>query len=299
MSKYAQFVLVIIYGFVTATAVYILLFLLANGRLDLSDWIVFAIIAGWLLICLTAVYWFTDILLFFSQVRKPVYEEQQRLILSLHKVQKNANDRRQYRLYVAETNDLGAYAIGYHTVVISKACIKYLTENELSAVLAHEIGHLRTKDCMAVMAFYFANLLPGFVSYVFSLGLIFLKRYFVAVVRIGLLTAIVLLIVLLFLLAKTDILMYLLPIISFVALLWLFNKIFSFLWLLNMRYTEYRQDAFAQKLGFGIEIKNALLKIVESGSLQRVDQYSVITGATHPIVYNRIRRLEKLEGLRK
>jgi Zn-dependent protease with chaperone function len=70
-------------------------------------------------------------------------------------------------------------------------------------------------------------------------------------------------------------------------------------WLLNSRYTEYRQDAFAHQLGSGLELKQVLKKILDTSPPQRVDQYSTIIRTTHPIIHNRIRRLEKLSGLRR
>jgi Zn-dependent protease with chaperone function len=299
MSKYLQFILVIIYVFITISVLYLLWFLLGNGKLQLDDWMVLTIIAGWLFICFSTVYWYTDIHLFFNQVRKPIHEEEQRLIVSMHEVQKKANDNKRYRLRVEESAGLNAYAIGYHTIVVSKDCIKYLSHGELCALLAHEMGHLRTRDCMAVLAFYFANRPPGFVASFFKTGLKFTGGRVKAIARQSLLAALLMLIVLLFILSKSAVLYYLLPIVAFVIFMWLLNVVFSFLWLLNSRYTEYRQDAFAHKLGFGPELKQLLLKILETSPPQPVDQYSILTRSSHPILHNRIRRLEKLSGLRK
>jgi Zn-dependent protease with chaperone function len=299
MSKYVQFALVIIYGSISLMALYLLFFLLLNGRLNLNDWMIFAIIAGWLTICFSAVYWCTNIFLFFRQVRKPILEEEQRLIVSLHEIQKRAYDKNHYRLRVEETNDLNAFAIGYNTIVVSKNCIKNLSHEELCALLAHEMGHLRTKDPMAGLAFHFANLLPGFVNRFLTAALKFSENRIKAVIRRSLLAAFITIIVLLFILSKTSVLNYLLPIVGFVIVLWLLNVIFFFLWLLNSRFTEYRQDAFAHKLGFGTELKQVLIKIIETHPHMRVDQFSVITGSTHPILHKRIRRLEKLQGFRK
>lgn len=299
MNKYVQFILVVIYALVTITAVCLLYFLLGNKKLLDSDLIVSAIIAGWILICLSAVYWFTDIYLFFSQVRKPVYEEERRLILSLQQIQRKINDAKKYRFRIAEKNGINTFAVGYRTIVVSKDSFKFLTDNELSALLAHEIGHLRTRDTMASLAFYFANLLPGLVGRMKFAKIKSKGKMIASAASKGLLASIIVLITILFILSKTNTLLYILPVISFVVLLWIFNKIFIFLWLMNLRFTEYRQDEFVQKLGFGIELKQALLKIVETNSAGRVDQFTIITRGTHPIVYNRIRRLEKLEGLRK
>jgi Zn-dependent protease with chaperone function len=298
MSKYAQFILVIIYAFATITALYILFFLLRSGKLQLDNWTLFTIIAGWLAICFTAVYWYTDLFLLFQRIRKPIPKEEERLLASLYDVQKKANDKKHYRLLVGKTSGLYAFAIGYHTIVVSKDCLKVLTHEELCALLAHEMGHLRTRDCIAGQAFYFANLLPAFIDGFFTIKRRTYESNLHAIIRQCILATLLLLTALIVISSKISVLPYLVPIISFVILLWLFKAVFFFLWLLNSRFTEYRQDEFAHKLGFGPELKKVLLKTIVTGVPSHVDRYSILTRSIHPIIHNRIRRLEKLQGLR-
>jgi heat shock protein HtpX len=299
MSKYVQFLLAVTYAFITISALYLLLYLLGNGKFNINGWIVFTIITGWVVICFSAAYWYTDIHLFFNQVRKPIREEEQRLIISMHEVQKKANDKRTYRLRVEESTGLNAYAIGSRTIVVSKGCLKYLSHGELCALLAHEMGHLRTKDCMAILAFYFAKRPPGFVASFLRSGLIIAGGTIKTFIRQSLLAALIAVVVILFVFSKSAVLYYLLSIASFLLFLWLLNSVFNFLWLMNSRFTEYRQDAFAHQLGFGPELRKLLLKLLEEHSPTRIDQYYILTRSTHPLLHNRIRRLEKLEGLRK
>ncbi|HEX6432313.1 MAG TPA: M48 family metalloprotease [Niastella sp.] len=270
-------------------------FLLRSGTLQLDDWVLFTIIAGWLAICFTAVYWYTDLFLLFQRIRKPIPKEEQRLLASLYDVQKRANDKKHYRLLVANTSGLYAFAIGYHTIVVSKNCIKALTHEELCAVLAHEMGHLRTSDCIAGQAFYFANLLPAFIGSFFTMRRRTYGSSFQTFIRHCILAVLLLLIVLIVISSKISVLQYLIPIIGFVILLGLFNAVFFFLWLLNARLREYRQDEFAHKLGLGPELKKVLLKTIVTGAPSHVERYSILTRSTHPIIHNRIRRLEKLQ----
>ncbi|WP_262493604.1 M48 family metalloprotease [Niastella yeongjuensis] len=256
-------------------------------------------ITSWVIICISAVYWFTDIKLFFYQVRKPILEEERRLVSAMHEVQKKANDNKNYRLRVEENTGLNAYATGYHTIVVSKDCIKHLSHGELCALLAHEMGHLRTKDCTALLAYYFAKQPPGFVAGILRRGLKVAGGSIAGFARQSLLALLIAVIVTLFILSKSAILYYLLAVICFLLFLWLLNAVYSFLWLINSRYTEYRQDAFAHKLGFGPPLKQLLRKFLEENSIARVDQFYILTRSTHPLIHNRIRRLEKLEGLRK
>jgi Zn-dependent protease with chaperone function len=299
MSKYVQFILAIAYAFITVSALYILFFLVGNGKFKMENWIINTIIASWVIICISAVYWYTGIQLFFNQVRKPILEEERLLNSSMLEVQKKANDQRKYRLCVEESRGLNAYAIGYRTIVVSKDCIKRLSHGELCGLLAHEMGHLRTRDCTALLAFYFAKQPPGFVAGFLKKGLKIVGVSIAGFALQSLLALIIAVIVILFILSKSAVLYYLLAVVSFLLFLWLLNTVFSFLWLINSRYTEYRQDAFAQKLGYGPALKQLLLKILEENADSRVDQFHILTRSTHPLLHNRIRRLEKLEGLRK
>lgn len=299
MSKYVQFILAIIYALITAFALHLLWFLLSGGRQHTDEWIFYTGMAGWLLICFSTAYWYPDVHIFFNQVRKPTYEEEYRLVLCMHQIQRKANDNKRYRLRVEEAPGLNAYAIGIRTIVVGKDCLTHLSDEELCALLAHEMGHLRTKDCMAILAFFVANQPPGFVARILKIPLKVAGGTFLGVIRQNLLSAFILFIVLLVILSKTAILYYFLAVVGFIVFLWLLNLLFSFLWLLNSRYTEYRQDAFAHQLGYGLQLKQVLQKILDSSPPQRVDQYSIIIRSTHPIIHNRIRKLEKLSGLRK
>ncbi|HEY8897536.1 MAG TPA: M48 family metalloprotease [Niastella sp.] len=299
MSKYVQFILAITYALITAFALYLLWFVLSRGRQHTDEWIFYAGMAGWLLICFTTAWWYPDVHIFFNQVRKPTYEEEYRLVLCMHQIQRKANDKKRYRLRVEEAPGMNAYAIGIRTIVVSKDCLTLLSDEELCALLAHEMGHLRTKDCMAILAYFVANKPPAIVSGILKVPLKIAGGTFIGALRQNLLYAFILFIVLLFILSKTAILYYVFAVAGFIIFLWLLNLLFTFLWLLNSRYTEYRQDAFAHQLGYGLQLKQVLQKIVDSGPPQRVDQYSIIIRSTHPIIHNRIRRLEKLSGLRK
>jgi Zn-dependent protease with chaperone function len=115
-------------------------------------------------------------------------------------------------------------------------------------------------------------------------------------VRIGIAGGLAGLVVIGLLLAYFHLFHFIIPAIAFVLLITGLEWVFARLWLLNSRYTEYRQDAFAQRLGFGRELRTSLLKII-GNTPQKVSFFYTLTNS-HPIVHNRIRRLEKLEGLR-
>lgn len=51
-------------------------------------------------------------------------------------------------IYIADSSSLNAYAIGKHTVGITKGLLEKATREELFGVLAHEMGHLKHGDSM-------------------------------------------------------------------------------------------------------------------------------------------------------
>jgi len=75
-----------------------------------------------------------------------------------------------------------------------------------------------------------------------------------------------------------------------------FDRLIRWGWTSVTRFREYRQDAFAHSLGYGKSLSSALTKLSALG-INAVNQYEVIMRHNHPIIYNRIERLEKLVGL--
>ena len=84
---------------------------------------------------------------------------------------------------------------------------------------------------------------------------------------------------------------------AFILLFTMLDYLFGFLRLTISRFIEYKQDAFAHKLGYGSGLREALQKST-LGTPQTVNRYEILMTNNHPVIYNRIRRLEKLEGLR-
>lgn len=299
MSKYIQFVLVILYIFITVTAILTCLHLLTDGAIRMSDPLFFTVFGSWLLLCLTSTYWFTDIHLFFSEVRRPVFEEEVLLNDCLAIVKNNTNDTINYKLLINGKEGIDAYAIGNKTIVISEESLSILNKEQLCAMLAHEMGHIRSNDTKATMAFYFARLLPTKISRIFAVAYLFLMTYINNIRKgIDILGIIALVIAGLLLLEKTKLFTYIVIPAFFIAFIWAFDRFFQFFWLLTGRYKEYRQDKFAHTAGFGMELREVLLKIA-AASNQTYDKYSILVKSTHPLLHNRARRLEKLSGLRK
>ena len=95
-----------------------------------------------------------------------------------------------------------------------------------------------------------------------------------------------------YLLDRIHLLKAVIPVILFVLLFAVLNRIFRFFALLLSRLVEYRQDAFAFRLGYGEGLRRALLKLADGGE-PVVNRYFIVFHSTHPVIYHRIRRLEK------
>jgi Zn-dependent protease with chaperone function len=108
------------------------------------------------------------------------------------------------------------------------------------------------------------------------------------------LTGVITLLLLGWLLHQVHLLQAVVPVIGFVWISYVIKIIFTFFYRLEMRDIEYRRDAYAFRLGFGRGLRQALQKLTKDP--QPVNSFLIILRSSHPVIYNRIRRLEELEG---
>jgi Zn-dependent protease with chaperone function len=287
MSKYIQFALVIAYACLTVSSVFLVIEVFGAIHTRHPDLQFLLVIAGWSLICLSVAFILSDCWLLFQEVRNPVREEEEKFSRCLSMLPISPT---RYRLRIEEENSFNAFAVGRRTIVVSAGLLQELPEDELAAVLAHEVGHLITKDCMAGMAYICATYVPRKLSFILKIGLKVLSR----MVLKGIAQGIAGLAVVCFLLFYFHILLYAIAIVVLIMLISGLDAVFGYLWLLNCRRTEYRQDAFVHHLGLGRELRRVLLKINNSKP-QKVSFFYTLR-STHPILFNRVRRLERLEA---
>lgn len=297
MSKYFQRGLALLYILLTA---FCFLILLSLSGVYLSDRVVITIMTVWLLFCLSSAWLFTDIRLFFRHTcRKPVREEQEKLDRCFGEVLQNANCRKAFRFRIDEAVSLNAFATGHNTIAVSKAAIQQLTEEELKGLLAHELGHLVSKDPIIGAAVATAFELPRAVRFIYlHAKAVILKVIIVSgmiAARISILLLAALLMALLYFMEKRHLLLPIVAVIAFVLVFNILNRVFSFFSLMISRFTEYKQDAYAHQLGYGAGLSAVLKKIAASGE-QPVNPYFVIMNSTHPVIHNRIRKLEALSA---
>ncbi len=283
MSRYLQFVLVLVY------AVYSYwLFVFCTG-LDKQ----YAYMPFWLAFCFSGAWWSSPFYFLFSRARKPILEEEKLLRSCLDELLPRLPRLRRVRLLVEPTESLTMFATGTDTIGFSMTILKVLEPEEIKAVLAHELGHLTTYDTLASGAFHACTFLPKKLSQGVKL-----LYYFILSGHLLLVLPIITILVT----ACTFLAVRGYGLLSLRILLFLFAFVrlqFIFKLLQNMiaRYNEYRQDAFAHKLGYGLALKSALIKLMGESPVAPSAFENFLFGV-HPITYNRIRRLEKLEGLR-
>lgn len=275
----------LVFLYVALTIVCFLLLLTLSG-IHISNWTGWLAVLAWILFCFSSAWLFTDLRLCFSHIRKPIRREEERLNSAFATVCKNAGYRKTVRLLVIESDEWNACAIGLRTIAVSKAMLEALCPNELEGVIAHELGHLISYDTIVASAYMQARLLtygPGIIfsriAGILLAGTIRKRMVFM-----------VLLVILLYFL---HLLIAGIALALFVLIFAILNRIFRFFDLLLSRMTEFRQDALAHRLGFGKDLRDVLEKLAQKRE-QPVRPYFIIFYSTHPIIYNRIRRLEQL-----
>jgi len=304
MIRYTYFILVIAYSLLSNCALLMTLRAFHWNIIPGPPGVQLYCMICWLFFCLSAVYWWPDIKLTKMNVRQCILEEEQLLLSCLEELREKSGDQAHYKIFILEEEGPNAFAIGNRTIVMSRGLMTLLTPSELSAVMAHEMGHLRSHDPMAGAAFTIAVFLTFRISRLIRALLQPLKRmcmprrYFVSYNPLAEYGGAAAILILFIIFSVFHLFHYLLAMICILGLLTLIDKIFIYLWLWNARLVEYEQDAFAHQLGYGQDLKDALLKITNSIPPQPVNLFAVLTYQNHPIVYNRIRRLEKLAGLR-
>lgn len=290
MSRYFQAALVLLYVLLTIFAFEVVL---AVSGWRLSVVIQWWMIVGWVGFCFGSAYVWAGVALFLhSRYRKPVRAEEARLMPAIEELLQKAESRRRVRIWIDESGELNAYATGYHTIAISSRLLSALSPVELRGVLAHELGHLLSGDTIVATAFLTAGLLPKAVFGVCRAGVFILRS---ALVRVNIFAGIVILFVLGLLLDRAHLLKAVVPVLLFVLLFMVLNRVFKFFALLLGRLAEYRQDAFAFRLGYGDGLRRALERLA-AGEEAAVSTYYIVMHSTHPVIFKRIRRLEKMSG---
>jgi Zn-dependent protease with chaperone function len=298
MNKLFQVVLVLAYIAITTLS---LLSALPLWGVYLSERLCLLLVIGWCAACFSAVCWASSLFLARCPVRYPIREEEDQLDRYFEDVRQRAGCAGSFRLLIEEDSGYNAYATGLRTIVISKVMLKDMSPEAIRGIFAHELGHLVSRDCAAAAAYQLANYLPHGAHYLFNAGKKILRKIlglsFSVLKAISIWLGMGLLVGVCYFVYSRHLLV---PIVYTMGLAWAFSRmerIFLFLWNGISRYAEYKQDAYAHQLGYGSGLREVLCRLAQAGP-QVVTLYVILMRGSHPVIYNRIRRLEKLEGLR-
>ncbi len=197
---------------------------------------------------------------------------------------------------VAYVNFPNAFAYGNFLtggrIVVTKPMLSMLGRNELKAVIAHELGHLRHKDIVVMLAIALIPQIVYFLAHMVRFRAILGAR------------------------RREDIAYAIMMYVALMALYFVLGL--GVLWVSRLR--EYYADAHAVELGYGSALKSALLKISRGlgfarGEVERlkfgeylmispVEYYSDLTEcktslvrklfSTHPPLCERLKFIDKL-----
>ncbi|WP_296329650.1 M48 family metalloprotease [uncultured Acidaminococcus sp.] len=190
-------------------------------------------------------------------------------------LQKAGLKREALTLYIQNSPKLNAYAMGDRHIVVYRGLLAALPREEVSGVLAHELGHLAHNDTKWMLLSYGMNVPITIVTILYR-AIVSLLRIFLIVPILGLIISLMV----------------------FFFNLWLqflnfFIKLpFRLIQLVKARQDEYDADRYAFEIGYGAELHNALYDI--SGGAQDDPGFWGRLWSDHPVTQ---KRLEKLRAL--
>jgi len=283
MTKYTPFILVLVYCFLSSTLLFLALAVFNRPffTCHISSQLYYA--CSWLVFCFTGAYWWPLLMLTKMNAGRCVPKDEHLLRICLREIKVRTGDKTVYQLYMVEDDHPHLVVLGSRTIVVSDTLLSLLTDQELTAILARELGHLRSMEGITSAALSVAMCITQCLKDLYQ-SIVLRIKYgndvptvegkknrricFIICLIGGLLLCCHLLLAVTFTL----------------VLISLLDPIFLFLWRWNISLTDYHHDAFAQRLGYGDLLIDALLKM-----LPYHNQLAT---------WNRIRQLENWTGLR-
>lgn len=185
---------------------------------------------------------------------------------------------RKIEICVIDNMTVNAMALGRRTIAVTKGAMQTFTEDELKAVIGHEIAHLIHGDTMATMYAVIGN---GIFS-VFVL----LARFFLLLLD-WIQSAFI---------GKRSIFSALMLIIRlfFEFSIWILNFGLQVILSVNSRKNEFKADLFSYSIGYDTDMIEALylLEKISLGDNSSIIQKMI---ASHPRITLRINHLEQLD----
>ena len=189
---------------------------------------------------------------------------------------------RKIEICVIDNMTVNAVALGRRTIAVTKGAIQTFTEEELKAVIGHEIAHLIHGDTMSAMYAMIGN---GILSVFVLTARLFLLLLDWAQSSIT---------------GKRSIFSVLMLLLRlyFEFCIWVVNFGLQVILSVNSRKNEFKADMFSYAIGYDDDMIEALylLEKISLGDNSTIIQKMI---ASHPRITLRIKKLEELDELVK
>jgi len=199
-------------------------------------------------------------------------------------------------LFISPENIYNAYAVGKRTIVVCYPMLS-IPDEELKAVLAHELAHIEHKDTRVLLAANLMNTL-GNISFGAIIAITIFVGSFVSNIQVddraggGALWQLT---------GK----LWLIITIAFLKLIaWVLYKILEISFLAVGRGEEYRCDEYACQLGYGVPLASFFYRLerIEAGKKKNFwDKFKIqkksfaeTLFASHPPLRKRIERINQI-----
>ena len=173
---------------------------------------------------------------------------------------------------------VNAMAIGRHTVAVTKGAVQTFTEEELKAVIAHEVAHIVHEDTTARLYAIIGNGIFTIILFIYKLILFIFECINETVSR------------------NKNVLSFFITLIRFILEIstFLFTFSLQIVMMTNSRKNEFNADKFSYDLGYDREMIEALylLEKISLGDNSTIIQKMT---ASHPRITKRIEYLESLD----
>lgn len=179
---------------------------------------------------------------------------------------------------VIDNMTVNAMAIGKHTIAVTKGAMQTFTEDELKAVMAHEVAHIVHEDTTARLYAIIGNGIFTIIIFIYKLILFIFECINETVSR------------------NKNVLSFFIALIRFILEIstFLFTFAIQSVMMTNSRKNEFNADKFSYDLGYDQEMIEALylLEKISLGDNSTIIQKMT---ASHPRITKRIEYLESFD----
>lgn len=187
---------------------------------------------------------------------------------------------RKIEICVIDNMTVNAMALGLRTIAVTKGAIQTFSEEELKAIIGHEIAHIAHGDTLASLYVIVGN---GILSVLLLFSRLFVFLLDILKCSLSNKFSIFSLFILLFKL-------------FFEVSILIFNFGMQVILSINSRKNEFRADKFSYQIGYDTQMIEALylLEKISLGDNSTIIQKMI---ASHPRITLRIKKLEELDEL--